>query len=319
MLRLIIALTVVVISIVSVHSLSTTTHPMLLNKKCLVTGASGGIGKAIAIKLAEHGARVLVHYNTRRAGAENTCQTIRQAKETCKKIRNACSGTCDGIMKADFRCSQNIHSMFKKVDEIWDGEIDVLVNNAGLVTKLAIEDDDDDLSTWHETMSVNLHAPLLLSKLAHQRMKRGGRGGSIIMNSSIHGSTSVEWMTAYAASKAALDHLTRGLSNEWARDGVRVNAVAPGVVPVERTEAILNQPEAQKLWLPHLPVGRMGTVEDIAEAVLYICSADWMSGSILTVDGGMTARSNMPIRGKPAPNKTSGQVQISSQVEFDQL
>ena len=77
------------------------------------------------------------------------------------------------------------------------------------------------------------------------------------MNTSIHGTLSVEWMTAYAASKAALDQMTRGMSNEWASDGIRVNAVAPGIVPVERTEKILHQKSAQDLWLPHLPAGTL--------------------------------------------------------------
>merc|ERR1712150_220689 len=94
---------------------------------------------------------------------------------------------------------------------------------------------------------------------------------------------------------------TRGLSNEWAPHGVRVNAVAPGIVPVERTEAMLNTPQAQELWMPHLPVGRMGHVDDIAKSVVSICQADWMTGSIVTVDGGMTARANMPMRPRPHP------------------
>lgn len=103
---------------------------------------------------------------------------------------------------------------------------------------------------------VNLHAPVQLSRLAHKRMKRKG-SGTIIMNSSIHGTHSVEWMIQYAASKAALDQVAKGLSSEWGRDGVRVNSIAPGVVPVERTESLLNSPEAQAMWLPHLPVGKM--------------------------------------------------------------
>jgi len=105
-----------------------------------------------------------------------------------------------------------------------------------------------------------LHAPVQLSRLAHARMKKKG-DGCIIMNTSIHGTLSVEWMTAYAASKAALDHMTRGMSNEWASDGIRVNAVAPGIVPVERTEKILHEKSAQDLWLPHLPAGTLTDVQ----------------------------------------------------------
>uniref|UniRef100_A0A7S2JUP4 Uncharacterized protein n=1 Tax=Leptocylindrus danicus TaxID=163516 RepID=A0A7S2JUP4_9STRA len=263
------------------------------------------------MKLAEHGANVMVHYNSRKEGAVETCKAIRSA-----------GYSCEGILQCDFRSPKAIDDMFTTVDARWGGELDILVNNAGIVSKLAIEDENDDLSVWHETMAVNLHAPVQLSRLAHQRMKRKG-DGVIVMNSSIHGAISVEWMIAYAASKAALDQVTRGLSSEWAADGVRINSVAPGVVPVERTEAVLNSPKSQELWLPHLPVGRMGAVDDIAEAVAYICSAKWMSGSILTVDGGMTARANMPFRPRPIPSLSqdgpSASLNISSQILFDDL
>eukprot|EP01083_Nonionella_stella_P058472 153099_1 len=133
----------------------------------------------------------------------------------------------------------------KELDGIWDGEIDILVNNAGLITKLAAEDEDENFTSWMDTIQVNLNAPYQLSTLAHKRMKKQENGGVIINNSSIHGSISVEWMTAYASSKAAMDRMTAGLALEWARDKVRVNAVAPGIVPVERTEKILRTKEAE--------------------------------------------------------------------------
>ena len=185
------------------------------------------------------------------------------------------------------------------MDQEWDGEIDILVNNAGLITKLAAEDEDENVSSWLETIQVNLNAPYQLSKLAYERMRKKNDGGVIVNVSSIHGSISVENMVAYAASKAGMDRMTAGLSNEWAKDGVRVNAVAPGIVPVERTQKVLETKEAQDMWLPHLPVGRMGHVKEIAHSVVYLCESEWTSGTVLTIDGGMTARSNMPFRPKP--------------------
>lgn len=262
-------------------------------KRILVTGASGGIGAGIAKVLAERGAQILVHYNTRREGAEATRKHI---------IQNG--GICDGIIQCDFTRPENIQKMFNKIDDVW-GEgcgPDVLVNNAGLITKIAAED-DEGLNAWMETMQVNLNAPYQLSKLSHERMKHGGDGGVIVNVSSIHASISVEWMTAYAASKAGLDRLTAGLASEWAKDNVRVNAVAPGIVPVERTESILSKPEIQDMWLPHLPVGRMGTVEEVAHSVAYLCESEWTTGTILTIDGGMTGRANMPFRPKPEKPK----------------
>lgn len=88
-------------------------------------------------------------------------------------------------------------------------------------------------------------------------------------------------------------------------EGVRVNAIAPGIVPVERTVAALSDPAAQELWKPHLPVGRMGTVEEIGVATVQLCTNEWMSGTVLTVDGGMIARANMPFRPRPPAPSTS--------------
>lgn len=266
----------------------------LSGKTVLVTGSSGGIGKAIAKTFAEAGADVIVHYNSRREGAISTFKEINEQQE---------SGKCLGIIQADFRNPKEVDEMFQFVtnDILKDSRLDILVNNAGIVTKLAVED-DDNLSTWHETMAVNLHAPLQLMKLSHSHMKatsKKRKGGVIINNTSIHGSRSVEYMTAYAASKAALDSLTRGLACEYASDGVRVNAIAPGVVPVERTADALSNQDVVDLWTPHLPVGRFGSVEEIAQATLVLATNEWMTGTVLTVDGGMMARANMPIRPRP--------------------
>mmetsp|Transcript_11920 Transcript_11920/g.17880 ORF Transcript_11920/g.17880 Transcript_11920/m.17880 type:complete len:304 (-) Transcript_11920:21-932(-) len=261
-------------------------------KKALVTGSSGGIGAAIAKELAKKGCRVMVHYNTRYEGAKFTRDTILDE-----------GGICDGMIQCDFRDPSNISHMMKILDKEWAGEIDILVNNAGVITKGAAEDEDEDFSSWMETMQINLNAPYQLSKLSYERMKNQADGGNIINISSIHGSISCEYMVAYAASKAAMDRMTAGLSSEWARNGVRVNAVAPGIVPVERTQEILSQQASQDTWLPHLPVGRMGTAEECAHSVIYLCENEWTSGSILTLDGGMTARINMPFRPKPAAAK----------------
>lgn len=246
-------------------------HPRSLRgKTALITGSSGGIGAGIAKVFAQAGADVIVHYNSRREGAVSTFKEINDRYDnavTSNANGSDLPGKCIGIIQADFRDPDATDEMFKCIlDKVLiNNRLDILVNNAGIVTKLALEDDDDKLSIWHETMAVNLHAPLQLMKLAHHHMKSttiGSRkGGVIINNTSIHGSRSVEFMTAYAASKAALDSLTRGLACEFAGDDVRVNAIAPGVVPVERTEKAFADPKVTNMWLPHLPVGRLGTVE----------------------------------------------------------
>jgi len=290
----------------SPNNIQHSTDPFsLVGKTALVTGSSGGIGKAIAITFAEAGADVIVHYNSRREGAISAFKEINSNENS--------RGKCLGIIQADFRDPKAVNEMFQFVtnDILKDNRLDILINNAGIVTKLAVED-DDDLLTWHETMAINLHAPLQLMKLAHGHMKSTTlkrKGGVIINNTSIHGSRSVEYMTAYAASKAALDSLTRGLACEYAADGVRVNAIAPGVVPVERTAKPFSDPNVVDMWTAHLPVGRLGTVEEIAEATLVLATNEWMSGTVLTVDGGMMARANMPIRPrppKPEPEANNG-------------
>ena len=285
-------------------ALSTSTSPMSLQgKRAFVTGSSGGIGAGIAKALAARGASVLVHYNSRHDGAKQTCAAItKQAQDEGGK------GSCEGIIQCDFRSPEAIDKMMDYIGgNCWGGQpLDILVNNAGLITKMASDDDDEALSAWHETMAVNLHAPLQLSRLAYRQMKGSGNGGVIINVSSIHGSRSVEWMTAYAASKAALDSLTRGLALEYAPDNVRVNVVAPGIVPVERTAEVLSTKEAQDMWTPHLPVGRMGSVEEIGEATVQLCTNQWMTGTVLSIDGGMMSRANMPFRPRPpVPAPTS--------------
>jgi glucose 1-dehydrogenase len=274
----------------------------LAGKRALVTGSCGGIGAAIAKRLASEGAEVMIHYNTRRDGAIATQESIVNA-----------GGTCSGILKCDFRSPSAISKMFSLVDEIWEDGLDILINNAGIVTKLASDDDTEDLSAWHETMQVNLHAPLQISRLARRRMLKDDGGGVIVNVSSIHGEQSVEWMTAYAASKAALDSLTRGLALEYAPE-VRVNAIAPGVVPVERTAAAFDNPQVVDMWLPHLPTGDLGTVEQVAEATLPLCTNEWITGTIWKVDGGMLARANMPFRPRPTPSTEEQVVEVSDDV-----
>lgn len=206
----------------------------LSGKTAFITGSSGGIGKAIASRFAKAGANVIIHYNLREEGATRTQEEINNAHKDAISSGRDTPGKCIGIVHADFRDPKNVHKMFQGIVE--DNRLDILINNAGIVTKLAVEDDDDDLSVWHETQAVNLHAPLQLMRLFQKYIKSQSKGSSavIINNSSIHGSRSVEYMQAYAASKAALDSLTRGLALEYAQDGIRVNGIAPGVVPVER-------------------------------------------------------------------------------------
>jgi len=268
----------------------------LQDKRVLVTGSSGGIGRGLAVELARKGAHVIIHYNQREAGAFETKQLIHVQQQQQRQQEQA--GRCDGIIQCDFRDLSNINEMVRQVDAIWQDGFDVLINNAGTVSKKALEDDDTSLNQWQDTLNVNLNAPRLLSQLALSRMKPRGEG--VIINvSSIHGERSNEYMAAYAVSKAGLDMLTRAMAIEFAQYKVRVNAIAPGVVVVERTADTFADPANVQPWTDRLLTGTLGTVEQIARATVPLITNDWITGTIWQIDGGMMARNNMPPRERP--------------------
>lgn len=179
---------------------------------------------------------------------------------------------------------------------VFDG-LDGLVNNAGIVTK-STSIKDAMGQKFADTLTVNLQAPYQLSTAFAMACIGAGQAGAIVNNTSIHGQATCEWFSAYAASKAGLDAITKVQAVEWGQYGVRVNGLAPGVVPVERTEAILSKPEMTQKWCDRMPAGRYGTTEEMGEATAYLLSDAtlWMTGSILTIDGGLIARGNYPLR-----------------------
>ena len=256
----------------------------LAQKRVLITGASSGIGAGMARVLAREGCRLVLHYNRNQAGIEKTLAEVTEL------------GAQAEILKCDFRELDSLENFFQKAWNTFDG-LDGLVNNAGVVSKVtALKDATGEQFT--ETLKVNLHAPYQLSTAFAKACINNEQGGAIVNNSSIHGQATCEWFSAYAASKAALDAVSKVQAVEWGPYQIRVNVLAPGVVPVERTNAILSKPEVAAKWHERIPSGRYGTTEEMGEATAYLLSdaTAWMTGSILTLDGGLIARGNYPNR-----------------------
>jgi len=256
----------------------------LQGKRVLITGASSGIGAGMAKVLAREGCRLVLHYNQNDSGIRQTLAEVEALEAKAQ------------VVQCDFRDLSAIAGFFKQAWSLFDG-LDGLVNNAGVVTKTTAVNDSSG-EQFAETLAVNLQAPYQISTEFAQACIRADQPGAIVNNSSIHGQATCEWFSAYAASKAGLDAITKVQAVEWGRHGIRVNGLAPGVVPVERTFDILLKPEMEQYWSERMPAGRYGNVEEMGEATAYLLSdaASWMTGSILTIDGGLIARGNYPLR-----------------------
>lgn len=250
-------------------------------QKVLITGASGGIGAGIAQELAKKSAHVLIHYNAKADGAAATAKAVEEL------------GGTSSIFQADLSDIQQIDKLVRfAIEEM--GGIDVLVNNAGVVPKKQIL--DMEMEEWNQTLQLNLSAPFYLAKMVAKEMINSQTAGTILNISSVYAKRASENFSAYTASKAAINGLTSIQALEWAPYGIRVNAIAPGVTVVDRSKTILERNE--KLWSAKIPLKRFGRVEDIGKMALFLASeeASWITGEIFTVDGGMSARANIPSR-----------------------
>jgi 3-oxoacyl-[acyl-carrier protein] reductase len=244
----------------------------LSNRVALVTGAGRGIGRSIALALAQSGARVCVNDinpDTAHATAGDILAAGGQAFDYTADVAN----------------KLQIGPMIEAIRDRWD-RLDILVNNAGVEPKasvLALDEWD-----WDRTMGVNLKGTFLCTQLAGRVMRDQG-GGVIVNLSSIAGYKGpLADRSAYCASKAGVVGFTRECAREFAAYNIRVNAVCPGVIVTPMTEKARSDPDMMRRWLEGIPQHRLGESEEVAQAVLFLCSeaASYVTGHALVVDGG---------------------------------
>lgn len=246
----------------------------LTGKVALITGASKGIGEQIARYLAQFGAKVVIS-SRRQADLEELAENIRQ------------SGGEVSAIEARMGDEAQTKHLFDKTIELYGG-IDILINNAAANPYYGPTVDCPD-DAFDKIMNINVKAPFQLSKMVHPIMKLRG-GGSIINISSIAGETPDPGLGIYSVSKSSINMLTKVFAKEWGQDGIRVNAVAPGLIKTKFSKALWNDEKTLHHFTKRLPIARMGTVEEVASLVLYLASdaSGYCTGGIYTVDGGTT-------------------------------
>lgn len=252
----------------------------LAGQTAVVTGASSGIGKACAIALGMAGAKVVVNYAGNSAGADEAVETIQKAGGKAMAI------------KADVSRKEQVDAMFAKTIEDF-GTVDILVNNAGLQQDAAFV--DMTLEQWNYVLGVNLTGQFLCAQAAVKEfLRRGMNGhrslGKIICMSSVHELIPWAGHINYAASKGGVMLFMRSLAQELGPMKIRVNSIAPGAIKTPINRMAWETPEAEQRLLRLIPYKRVGDVEDIGNAAVWLASdeSDYIHGTTIFVDGGMT-------------------------------
>ncbi len=248
------------------------TETELTGRVALITGASRGIGRACALRLAEAGASVVVNYRQGAAEAEAVCAEIKERFQT--------PTLC---IQADISVYEQVEQMFQQILTQWQG-LDILVNNAGihrdgLLARMSHQD-------WDDVLSTNLNGLFYCSKLATKQMLKQ-KSGRLVNITSVVGQTGNAGQTNYAASKAGVIGFTKSLARELAPRQIAVNAVAPGFIESEMTESLSETQRQENI--KKIPYARFGRCSEVAEVVLFLASdrCQYMTGQTLNLDGGL--------------------------------
>ena len=246
----------------------------LQGKVAIVTGSGSGIGQGIAMRLGCEGAKVVVDYVGSEAGADQTRGSI-----------EACGGQAI-VVQADVTKSADIQ---KLVETAWTqfGSADILVNNAGMEKKSGFLDTPED--EYDKVMAVNLRGPFFLTQAFVHRLRDAGKPGRIINISSVHEDMAFPGFTTYCCSKGGLRMMMRNLTVELGPLGVTVNNIAPGAIATPINKALLADKPKLDALLKNIPLGRLGTPEDVAGMVAFLASDDaaYITGATFLVDGGL--------------------------------
>jgi glucose 1-dehydrogenase len=250
----------------------------LQGKNVLVTGASSGIGQAIAVRFAQEGANVAINYRSGAEQAEVTRQLARKARS---------NGGKEIVVQADVSQEDDVKSMFAKVIGEF-GSLDVLVNNAGI--QKPCPSHEVETSDFDRVIGVNLRGPFLCAREALRHFLSRGGGGVILNNSSVHEIIPKPKYLSYSISKGGMENLTKTLALEYAGQGIRVNAVGPGAVVTPINRAWIDNPKAKVEVESHIPMARAAAPEEIASVFAFLASdeASYITGQTIFACGGLT-------------------------------
>jgi NAD(P)-dependent dehydrogenase (short-subunit alcohol dehydrogenase family) len=247
----------------------------LEGKTALITGASQGLGQAMALALAEAGARLVL-----------VSRNLERLKATADSVRRL--GGEASVFQTDITDEAQVLQLASAVGNE-TGKVQILINNAGINRRKPLT--EFTLAEWQEVMNTNLNGAFLMCRSFIPQMRDQGYG-RILNLTSIMSHVALPGRTAYAASKAGLLGFTRALALELAPEGITVNGISPGPIATEMNAPLIQDPELNRQFLSRIPLGRWGKVEEIGRLVVYLCSEDagFITGTDILIDGGWTAQ-----------------------------